>query len=218
MSTFLRSLAVASASVSFTTILPVALSAATPVPPPATLLVQNDRSTPVTVYVERGNFDQRLGTVAAYGIVKLPVPQVIAWDRSDVQILVHPKGGFDSATPDVTVRPGAEIGVLVPPAGELGPAPAEPVMRDPDPASKATSVTVRNDGDGNVEVLAEQGLFDTRLGSVSPHATATLRIPSDLVNRGGVVLVADRENGMDFRTVPMRIRKGHHLGMIVPAL
>jgi hypothetical protein len=220
MYTFLRSLAVAGASVSFATILPGSLRATAPVPPPrAAFLVQNDRSTPITVYVQRDGFDQRLGTVAAYGTMKLPVPKVIAWDRSEVRIFVHPKGGFDVATPDVTVRPGSEIGVLVPPAGELASAPAaEPAMRDPDPASTATSVTVRNDGEGKVEVYAEEGQFDTPLGSVSPHATATLRIPGWLVNREGVVLEADPQDGMGFHTPPMRIHKGHHLGMIVPAL
>jgi len=222
MYTFLRSLAVASASVGIAAILPGSLCATTPVPPtPASLVVQNDRSAPVTVYVEQGNFDLRVGAVAADTIATLRLPKGVIWGQRDVRILAHPYSGFDVETRRLDVRPGARIGVLVPPAGEriaVRVGTGEPVMRDPHPGSPATSVTVRNDGDRKVAMFVEQGAFDTRLGSVSPHATATLRIPTWLVNRRDVVLLADRENGLDFRTPPMRILKGHHLGMIVPAL
>ena len=114
------------------------------------------------------------------------------------------------------LEPGAR---LVPPPGDaLTAPPAQAAMLDPDPASPATSVTVRNGRGERVEILAQFGQFDTRLGSVAPHATATLRIPGRFVNWRGVVLVADFRDGLDLHTAPLRIAKHHHLGMILPAL
>jgi hypothetical protein len=198
---------------------------ATPVPPPAaTVTLQNDQATPVKVYAEQDNIDQLLGTVGADATATLPVPGVIAWNRGDVVFVVHPKGGFDTATPNVVIGPGSHIGVLVPPAGEIPsageimPEPSEPVMIDPHPAYRGTSITVRNDGGQHVELYAEHGAFDTRLGSVAPHGTATLDIPAWLTQLDDVVLLAEPRDGLGFASAPMRIRRGHHLGMIVPAL
>ena len=220
MYTFLRSLAVASASVGFAAILPGSLRAAVPVPPAeASLVVQNDRGTPVTVYVEQGNLDLRVGTVAAGAITTLRVPWAVAPDQRDVRIFAQPEHGFDVATRRLSLLPDDHIGVLVPPAGEdITAPPAQAAMLDPDPASPATSVTVRNGRGERVEILAQFGQFDTRLGSVAPHATATLRIPGRFVNWRGVVLVADFRDGLDLHTAPLRIAKHHHLGMILPAL
>ena len=218
MHTSSRNLAVAGASVGLMAMLPAFLFATTPVSPRrVSLTLQNDRTVPVTVYLEQGSFDQRLGTVPGDAIATLPLPKEIVWDGSAVQVYVHPKDGFGLATRDFTVRPGVHVAVLVPPSGGLAPTPAEPVMRDPDPASRATSLTVRNDGGGQVEVFGEHGMFDAGLGTVAPHSTATLLIPGWLINREGVVLDADARNGMDFHTRPMWILRGHHLGMIVPA-
>jgi hypothetical protein len=191
-----------------------------PTPPPATsVIVQNDRSRPVTVYVEQDGFDQRLGTVGAVATATIPLPSVIAEGRQDFQFVVHPKDGFDVTTPDVTVRPGGRIGVLVPPRGEaLPPPPNEPVMMDPYPEDPATSVTIRNDGNEHLTVYAEHWEFDTGLGRVAPHTTVTLHVPRSLTGLDGIVLHADRADGYGFETAPLRIAYGHHLGMIVPAL
>jgi hypothetical protein len=220
----LKGLTATAASMALATVVSSPL-AAVPVPPPAaTVTLQNDRATPVKVYAEQDDFDQLLGTVGADATATLPLPGVIAWNRGDVVFVVHPKGGFDTATPNVPIGPGSHVGVLVPPAGEVPhageimPQPSEPVMTDPDPTYRGTSLTVQNDGGQHVELYAEHGAFDTRLGSVAPHGTATLDIPAWLTRVDDVVLLAEPSSGLGFASAPLHIRKGHHLGMIVPAL
>jgi hypothetical protein len=217
----LKGLTATAASMALATVVSSPLAAATPTPPVASVTLQNDRATPVKVYADQGGFDQLLGTVKADATATLPLPGAIAWSGNDVAFVVHPKGGLDEATPDVAVDPGSHVGVLVPPAGENITEPLEaatPVMMDPHPSYRGTSVTVRNDNGQHVELLAEYGAFDTRLGSVAPHATATLDIPAWLTRLDDVVLLVEPRNGLGFASAPMRIHQGHHLGIIVPAL
>lgn len=217
----LKGLTATAASMALATVVPSPLAAVTPTPPVASVTLQNDRAAPVKVYAEQGGFDQLIGTVKADATATLALPGAIAWNRSDVAFIVHPKGGLDVATPDVAIDPGSHVGVLVPPAGENITEPVEaatPVMMDPHPSYRGTSVTVQNDKGQHVELYAEHGPFDTRLGNVAPHATATLDIPTWLTRLNDVVLLVEPRDGFGFASAPMRIRQGHHLGIIVPAL
>ncbi len=180
-----------------------------------TVTVQNDRRVPVTVYAEEGDFDHRLGTVGPDTTATLRLPAMLVHEPADIQIFVDPKGEFDLATQDLTVNPGSHLGVLVPSGADLIPPAAAPMM-DPHPDDPGTSVTVRNDRHQDVVVYLEHGDFDTRIGSVPAQGTATLRIPSWLADRDGVDLVVHPEGGFDLTSSAMRVRKGEHLGIVVP--
>jgi len=79
-----------------------------------TLTVVNPRAQQVTIYVQHGAFDTKLGTVPADGIRTLDVPDWLTRDAQDVEIFVHPKEGLDLAAQEVTLKRGAHIEVKVP--------------------------------------------------------------------------------------------------------
>ena len=96
------------------------------VPPPApevianpgegstTITVQNERDRPVVVFLERGEFDTRIGTAPANEEVTLQVPRSLIEERPDVEIFVHPEGGEDLASQFFQLSPGAHLVVKVP--------------------------------------------------------------------------------------------------------
>jgi hypothetical protein len=180
-----------------------------------TVTVQNDRPVPVTVYVEEGDFDHRLGSVGPDTTVTLRLTAPLVSQPTDLQIVVHPRGEFDLAA-DLSVRPGSHLGVVVPSGtGLVAVAPAP--MVDPRPDDPNTRVTVRNDRRQEVVVFLEHGVFDTRLGSVPAQRTATLRIPRWLTNGDDVELLLQPHNGFALASATRRIRAGDHLGVVVPA-
>ena len=79
-----------------------------------TLTVDNPRSQAVTVYADQGPFDVRLGTVAAHTRETLKLPDSALYAAPDLQIVVHPEGGWDLASETLTVRRGEHLGLRVP--------------------------------------------------------------------------------------------------------
>jgi hypothetical protein len=79
-----------------------------------TVTVVNPRTTEMTVFVQHGAFDTKIGTVPADGIRTLDVPAWIVREPQDVTIFVHPKKGLDQAAQDVTLKRGSHIEVKIP--------------------------------------------------------------------------------------------------------
>jgi hypothetical protein len=183
----------------------------------ATVQVQNDRTVPVTVFVDRGEFDVRLGTVAALQTATLGIPKWLATENSDVRIYLHPEGAFDLETQTFAVHPGTQIGLVVPLgnrtlASNITPEPMVAVLPDGD--ADATTITVENPRDVPVTIYLERGDFDTRLGTVAAGGTATLRLPPT----GGqaVEIFVHPEGGLDLCSSSFPVKHGEHLGLKVP--
>jgi hypothetical protein len=76
------------------------------------VVVQNRRNVPVTVYLERGVEDIRLGVVDPMGDSTFRVPDYVV---GDVQFFVDPRSGSEESTDYVNLTAGEHIGVIVPP-------------------------------------------------------------------------------------------------------
>jgi len=182
---------------------------------PAVLTVDNTRSEPVTVYVDRDEFDIRVGTVPAHQKAKLQLPSYLD-DGQDVQVFVHPEGGQDLASQDVTVTWGEDIDILVP-TNNVGyvPPPAPEKIANPGPGT--TTVTVQNPRDVPVTVFVERGEFDARIGTVAPDREVTLKIPEYLTrDESTIQIVVHPERGMDLASQDFDLKPDAHLLVKVP--
>lgn len=215
MHTFSKGLMLTGAALGLVLGRPAALAARPDVSDTTTISVRNDRPVPVTVYLEQGDFDLRLGTVPAKNTATLRLPEAIVRQQREVEIFAHPEGAaFDLAGQSLAVEPGSHLDVAVPSSAEL--APHEQPTADPNPDSPATTVMVENTRDQPVVVFAETGDFDTRLGTVAAHQTATLRIPDPLTVGEEIELFVHPEGGFDLASDTMPIHQGAHLHLLVP--
>ncbi len=181
-----------------------------------TVRVQNDRPVRITIYLEQGDFDTRLGAVAANSTATLRLPEAVVREHHEIQIFAHPEGAsFDLTGQSFTAQPGSHLELLVPTSAEIVPLTRE-LVRDPNPANPATTVMVENTRDQAVAVFVEMGDFDTRLGSVPAQQTVTLRIPDWLTDRRSIELFVHPEGGIDLASETMQIRRGTHLHLVVP--
>lgn len=191
----------------------------TPTMQHAIVQVQNDRNVPVTIYVEHGDFDIRLGVVKPMQMANLRIPSWLEREGEDLQVYAHPEGGMDLATQHFTWRSGARLGVLVPANGtDLASLPAAASMSAVIPPKElnATTLTVDNQRAESVVMFVEQGDFDIRLGTVAAHSTATLRIPDWIVNEhDSVEIFAHPERGFDLSSQHLDLRPKEHLGLRV---
>ena len=136
-----------------------------------------------------------------------------------MQLFVHPEGEVaDLSTQVFSLRPPGRIGMIVPPAGGME-APRDTMMEfiPPEEMANAT-LTVDNPRDRRVTVYARQGMFDVRLGEVAAQSRATLRFPkSVLLPSDAVVLFVHPEGGRDLSSQRVRVKRGEHIGLRVPA-
>jgi len=75
------------------------------------VVVENRRNVPVTIYVERGMEDIRLGVVDPLSDTTLRVPDYVV---GDVQFFVDPRSSAEESTEFVNLEAGEHIGVIVP--------------------------------------------------------------------------------------------------------
>lgn len=183
-----------------------------------TVEVQNNRKVPVTVFIDRGPFDVRVGEVGPMKTATLKLPTWVASEGHDVQIFVHPEGEEDLASQEFSVHRGVHLGVLVPEGNGAWPS-SEPAaarmsaVLTPDQLS-ATTLTVENTYPVRVVMYVEQGPFDVRLGTVGATSTATLTLPSWVVNdHESIQIFAHPERGQDLESTRLDLRKGEHLGL-----
>lgn len=186
-----------------------------------TIQVQNDRTVPVTVFIERGDFDVRLGRVDAMHTATLTLPTWVVTDHAKVELFVHPQGENDLASQSFDVKPGAKLGMIVQPGDEptWSPSPEDSMSTVLDRADlNATTVTVENPRKEEVTVYVEQGDFDIRLGSVLAGQTKTLRIPATIAEKqDSIELFVTPEHGFDLSSQSFELTPGAHLGLKVPA-
>lgn len=180
-----------------------------------TITVDNARAVPVVVYLERGVFDTRLGTVPAHSEQTLDLPRYAA-EEGMVRVFVHPEGGFDLATQDLMLKPDGNVDIYVP-TNEVGYLPPPPPERIPNPGAGTTTVTVRNERAEPVTLFVERGEFDTRIGVTPANESMTFELPEWLAQeRASVELFVHPERGHDLASQHFELTKGAHLLVKVP--
>ena len=195
-------------------------------PPRATIdtvnavTVQNNRKVPVTVYLEQGRFDFRLGIVSPMGTETLRLPAAALKGLASVRLSVHPQGeAGDLMSQHFTLPRAARITLLVPSIGDMGdltPADTMTEVIPPEDLAEAT-LTVDNPRDEAVTVFARRGPFDTRIGRVPARGRATLRFPKAVVGVGETVtLFVQPDGGRDLASETIKITRGQHVGLRVP--
>jgi hypothetical protein len=181
--------------------------------------VQNDRKVPVTIYMDWGPFDRRLGIVPPLQTATLPLPAWAVRDHETIRLFAHPEGDPDDlATEEFPLESPGRIAMMVPPQGGLPKASTDAMSAviPPDELADAT-LTVDNPRNTPVTVFAEQGDFDVRLGQVPAHGHATLQFPKSVVLADESIQVfVHPEGGADLSSDTLHVRKGEHLGLRVP--
>ena len=184
-----------------------------------TVTVQNDRKVPVTIYLEYGQFDRRLGIVPPLQTRALPLPTTLVRGRETVQLFAHAEGDADDlATQDIQLRPPGEVAMLIPSWDDMNKAPADTMSAiiPPEELGDAT-ITVDNPRAVAVTVFADQGPFDVRLGSAPARSRVTLRFPKSVVlDDESIQVFVHPKGGEDLSTETLQVRKGEHLGLRVP--
>lgn len=186
----------------------------------STIEVQNNRNVPVTVFLERGDFDVRVGTVGPLRTANLPLE---AWmiQHDAVQLFVHPEGQMDLESQVFNVRNGDRIGLIVPRSSNgfiPQPRPARMTAELPPGDESATTLTVQNERPTPVVIYVDAGDYDIRLGTVPAKATATLKVPEWLVLEDeDLAVIVHPEHGWDLESRNLKVRLHEHLGLRVPA-
>ena len=178
------------------------------------VIVQNDRSTPVAIFLEARGIDRRLGVVPAGAVATLQFPAWAVNDRSAVRLLARPEGaGFSVATPSFAVSGAVRIGLLVPPSAGVASTDSVPVPLTAEERA-STTITIHNPRNTPMTVFAEQGVRSVRLGEVPANTQATLSFPKDLIKRGDAIRVFVRPvGGTDLATRALRLKTGDHLAV-----
>jgi hypothetical protein len=191
---------------------------AVPDPLDNSVTVQNNRTVPVTIYMEYGAFDRRLGVVPPLQTATLALPTWAVNGRQSIQLFVHPEGELDLASQVFSLGPPARLGIVVPARGAIPPSTAHVMTAviPPEELADAT-LTVDNPRDQAVTVFAERGDFDLRVGEVPAHSQATLPFPKSAVGpANSIQIFVHPEGGADLSSETMQVRRGQHLGLHVP--
>ncbi len=182
--------------------------------------VQNHRNVPVTVYLEAGAFDRRLGMVPALGTRTLPLPSWAVKGSTTVRLFAHAADEVqDLTTEKFKLQPPGRIGMIVRTREELlAPAPTDTMMEFiPQEELAEATLTVDNPRNVAVTVYAEAGKFDVRLGQVEAGQRATLRFPKSVVSPlSSIQIYVQPKNGQQLASQSLPVKKGDHLGLRVP--
>ena len=79
-----------------------------------TVTVQNDRSVPVTVYVQDPWQEYKLGVIGANATAPLAL-RASAFAKDEIQFFVQPARGIETSTKPIDVVRGERIGLVVAP-------------------------------------------------------------------------------------------------------
>ena len=79
-----------------------------------TITVLNQRLQDVTVYIERGDTDLRLGKIPGGQEETLQVPSWMSRFAGEARVYIRPKDGIDLASDNFTLKPGAHLFVRIP--------------------------------------------------------------------------------------------------------
>lgn len=187
-----------------------------PVSHAPTVTVQNNRSVPVDVYLERGSLDMRIGSVKADQEGVLPLPAYLE-NGETVRIVVHPKHGLDLVSPDVRIPASGTLPILVPLTDNGWRPPSRDVI--PTPGPRSTTLTVRNSREQAVDVYVQKGEFDTHLGTVEPLHFRTFDLPPSLAREEADVQVFIRpQSGFELSSPFFLLTPHAHLEVKVPRI
>lgn len=183
------------------------------------LTVQNERNVPVTVFMEYGRFDRRLGVVPPATTGTLPLPGWAVRGHTQIRLFARPEGELDDlATQQFALQSPPRLTLRVPPRGGP-PVTATDVMMEaipPEELAEAT-VTVDNSRTEALTVYARQAPFDVRLGQVPPHGRVTLRFPKSVLHQGATVRIfVHPDGGADLASQQLQVSRGDHLGIRIP--
>ncbi|MFN8573518.1 MAG: hypothetical protein U0132_15800 [Gemmatimonadaceae bacterium] len=78
------------------------------------VLVQNDRSQPITVYAQDDIGEFKLGVVPPDSVLTLRVPDLMVGGSATIDFFIHPKGGNEQESGFIEVREGDRVGLVVP--------------------------------------------------------------------------------------------------------
>lgn len=189
---------------------------------PYSVTVQNNRSVPVTIYLDWGSFDRRLGVVPALQTATLSLPVWAVTGRESVRLLAHPADGWgDLQSTELSLNPPARLVMLIPTTAEMA---ARATMATdtmmavipPDELADAT-LTVDNPRTTPVTVYAGKSQFEVRIGVVPPRSRATLRFPMTAIGPdNSIQIVVHPEGGRDLASETLEVRQAQHLGLRVP--
>jgi len=85
---------------------------------PTTVRVQNQGFLDATVYVYRGGSRTRLGAVTGNSTAVFTIPKVLVQPATQLRFLIAPIGGQrQPISEEVTVSPGDQVGLVIPPGG-----------------------------------------------------------------------------------------------------
>ncbi|MGE0159240.1 MAG: hypothetical protein AB7T31_07485 [Gemmatimonadales bacterium] len=186
---------------------------------PTTVTVENTRNVPVVVYLERGFYDARLGTVPPLRTSVLSLPITLE-DGDAVQFIVHPEGGIDLATPlGLHATQGTPLEIFVPTnnAGFVPPQPPPMIPYAGGEGAGVATVTVENQSRRPAVVFVERGEFDTRIGTVGAGLTETLPLPGWLTRREQQAdIFVHVEGGADLASQQFELAPNAHLFVRVP--
>jgi len=79
-----------------------------------TLTVENPTGHGMVVFLEKGEFDTRLGTVAAHETKTIPVPRSVTGASSQIAIFAHVEGGVDLSSTTFDLEPDAHLLLKIP--------------------------------------------------------------------------------------------------------
>lgn len=178
--------------------------------------VQNDRASAVTVYMENGAFDRRIGVVDPGKTATLPLPVWAVTGRSTLKLFARADGeSGDLTTQSFELRGANRIGLLVPPSGGIADCDSMPVTLTAEELA-STTLTVENQRTKPMTVFAEQGNYSIRLGDVKAGDKVTLRFPKSIIRNDNTIRVFVRPAGsIDLSTRALALKTGDHIAMVI---
>lgn len=178
------------------------------------LTVQNDRATAVTIFVESGAFDRRIGVVPAGKVGFLTLPSWSVRGQRSVQVFAKADGeGTDLSTLSLALGGTNRFGMLIPPRDGLANCDSLAISLSKEELA-GTTLTVSNERNRPATIYAEQGSYSVRLGEVAAGAQVNLRFPRAVVGSDNSLRVFARPaGGLDLATRSLRVTKGEHLAL-----
>jgi len=180
------------------------------------LTVQNDRNAAVTVFMQTGGVDRKLGVVPAGAVTSLAIPAAAARGQNALHFYARTQGnGPDlvaSALPAASTR---QLGLLIPPAGGVTWTDSIAVPLTSEERAAAT-VTIDNRRNKAMAVYAEQGTYSVKIGEASASGMTTLRLPVSMLRSGEGVRVLMRPAGdVGLSTQVLKLKTGDHVAVEV---
>jgi hypothetical protein len=152
------------------------------------ITVQNNRDEAVTIYLDTGPFEQKLGTVEPLTMATLSLPWTVR-GKETVKFLIQPKGEMGLMA-EASVRDEVpRLSLLLDEESKLSVRTAQVAATT---GTSGTMITVENDEDEPADVLVVHGMHEHRLGRVAGESTQTFVLTGhEEGEQGRIVLVPE---------------------------